>query len=119
MSAGSAKTEAIVMDQLRHVNDPKFESVTFRKNNSSLIGAGGIFHKAGNLYLPLGATQTRSNQNLKYTFPSGATARYSHLDGGKVTAESNHAGLEYSAIECMWLYIEICIEKLGELFWKP
>lgn len=98
MSAGSGKTEAIVMDQLQYMEDPKFESITFRKNSSSLIGAGGIFNKAGNLYLRLGASQTRSHQNLKYTFPAGSTARYSHLDGGKATAESNHAGLEYSAI---------------------
>ncbi len=98
MSAGSGKTEAIVMDQLQHAEDPKFESITFRKNSSSLIGAGGIFNKAGSIYLKLGASQTRSHQDMKYIFPSGAKARYSHLDGGKATAESNHAGLEYSAI---------------------
>ena len=99
LSAGCAKTEAIVMDQLHYINDPKFESITFRKNSSSLAGAGGIFNKAGELYLKLGATQRKSNQNMMYKFPSGATARYSHLDGGKATAESNHAGLEYSAIK--------------------
>lgn len=35
---------------------------------------------------------------LKYTFKSGATARYSHMEHGVATAESQHAGLEYSAI---------------------
>lgn len=95
-SAGSGKSEAIVIDQLRHIDDPNFESVTFRRSTKSLKGAGGIFNKAGSVYKRLGAS-TRLN-DMMYVWPSGATCRYSHLEHGKNTAEENHAGLEYSAI---------------------
>lgn len=96
MSAGSGKSEAIVMDQLQHIDDPNFESITFRRTTKSLKGAGGIFNKAGKLYNRIGAKQNLSQ--LMYTFPSGATARYSHMEHGVNTAEQDHAGLEYSAI---------------------
>lgn len=95
-SAGSGKSDGIVLDPLQHKNDPNFEAITFRRTTKSLKGAGGIFQKAGKVYNKLGAKQNLSE--LKYTFPSGSTARYSHMEHGVNTAEQDHAGLEYSAI---------------------
>jgi len=95
-SAGSGKTEAIVLDQLRHIHDPNFESITFRRNTKSLKGAGGVFNKAGTVYMKLGAEQRLAD--MLYRFPQGSVSRYSHLEHGRATAEANHAGLEYSAI---------------------
>ena len=90
MSAGSGKTEAVVIDQLPHVNDPNYESITFRRNTKSLKGAGGIFHKAGKVYKRLGAEQKLND--LMYKWPSGATSRYSHLEYNERTAEDDHQG---------------------------
>lgn len=96
MSAGAGKSEAICLDQLQHVNDPNYESITFRRTTKSLVGAGGIFSKYEKLYSKLGA---KSNKNdLMHTFPSGAKSRCSHLELGVSTAERDHAGLEYSKI---------------------
>jgi predicted phage terminase large subunit-like protein len=94
--SGTGKSEAMVLDQLQHVNDPNYESITFRRTTKSLKGAGGIFNKAGRIYERLGA-EKRIN-DLMYIWPSGATARYSHLEHGLATAEANHAGLEYARI---------------------
>lgn len=91
-AAGSGKTEALVLDQLRHTKDPNFESVTFRRNTKSLKGAGGIFNKAGKVYKRLGAEQRMVD--LMYRWPSGATSRYSHLEHNERTAEEDHQGLE-------------------------
>jgi hypothetical protein len=97
------------MDQLQHINDPNFESITFRRTTKSLKGAGGIFNKAGKLYNKLGAKQNLSQ--LMYTFPAGSTARYSHMEHGVNTAEQDHAGLEYSAInQNMWLLSVMTVE---------
>ena len=95
-SAGSGKTEALVLDQLQHIHDPNFESITFRRNTKSIKGAGGIFHKAGKVYMKLGAEQRLND--LMYKWPSGATTRYAHLEYNERTAEADHQGLEYSAI---------------------
>lgn len=81
-----------MLDQLRHVNNPNFESVTFRRNTKSLKGAGGIFNKAGKVYKRLGAEQRLVD--LMYRWPSGATSRYSHLEHNERTAEEDHQGLE-------------------------
>lgn len=95
-AAGSGKSEAVVLDQLQHINDPNYESIAFRRTTKSLTGAGGIFHKFGKVYHKLGAISNK--QELSYTFPSGAKARCGHLEHGQRTAEANHAGLEYSKI---------------------
>lgn len=94
--SGTGKSEALVLDQLRHVHDPNYESVTFRRNTKSLKGAGGIFNKAGKVYKKLGAEQKL--QDLRYDWPSGATSRYSHMEHGRSTAEEDHAGLEYASV---------------------
>lgn len=86
----------MVLDQLRHVNNPNFESITFRRNTKSIKGAGGIFNKAGKVYKRLGAEQRLVD--LMYKWPSGATSRYSHLEHNERTAEEDHQGLEYSGI---------------------
>ena len=95
-SAGSAKTEGIVLDQLKHINDPNFESVTFRRNTKSLKGAGGIYNKAGKVYKKLGAKE-RIN-DMTYVWPSGAKSRYCHLEYNERTADADHQGLEYTGI---------------------
>lgn len=96
-AAGSGKSEGLVLDQLSRIHDPNFESVTFRRNTKSLKGAGGIFNKAGKVYKKLGAIQ-KINE-LMYVWPSGATSRYRHLEHNERTAEDDHQGLEYSAID--------------------
>lgn len=95
-AAGSGKSEGLVLDQLSRIQDPNFESVTFRRNTKSLKGAGGIFNKAGKVYKRLGAEQKLVD--LMYEWPSGATSRYRHLEHNERTAEDDHQGLEYSAI---------------------
>lgn len=95
-SAGSGKSEALVLDQLSHQHDPNFESITFRRSTKQLKGAGGIFNKAGKVYKRLGAEQRIAD--LMYKWPSGATSRYAHLEHNERTAEDDHQGLEYSAI---------------------
>ena len=95
-AAGSGKTEAVVLDPLQHIEDGNYEAITFRRSTKSLKGAGGIFNKAGKIYNRIGAKV--NSTEMKYTFPSGATCRYSHLEHGVATAEQDHAGLEYSSI---------------------
>lgn len=94
--AGSAKTVALVMDQLQHIHDPNFESVSFRISTKSLTGAGGLFSSKTSLYSRLGAEKRIADK--MYVWESGATSRYSHMEHGKATAEENHSGLEYSAV---------------------
>lgn len=95
MSAGSAKTIGLLYDPFQFVRDPHWEAIFFRRTTKQLKGSGGLFSKASVLYKKIGAEVRESDMRIK--FPSGATARFSHLEHDK-DAQDNHQGLEYSAI---------------------
>lgn len=95
-AAGGGKTEALVLDQLQHIHDPRFDSLTIRRLTSNLKGPGGIFNKAGRVYIRLGAEQKVAD--LKYVWPSGATSSYGHLEHNRATAEEKYQGQELSAL---------------------
>ena len=95
-SAGSAKTIGLMYDVFQHVHDPNFECIFFRRTTKQLRGAGGLWGKCSTLYKKIGATA--KEVEMKITFPSGATARFSHLEHDK-DAQDNHQGLEYSAVK--------------------
>lgn len=76
-SAGSGKSFAATMEPLRHLNNSEFGSITFRRTSPEITAEGGLWHEAGKIYPAFGA---RPNQNfLTWTFPSGMSAGYAHL----------------------------------------
>lgn len=41
-AAGGGKTYALLMEQLRHSGNPRFNSVIFRRNNTQIFTNGGL-----------------------------------------------------------------------------
>ena len=76
-AAGGGKTFALLMQPLRHVKDPKFRCVTFRRTSPMIRKAGAIWDESQDLYR--GSEGKPREQMLDWRFPSGAEIQFSHL----------------------------------------
>ena len=77
--AYGGKTMALLMEPLRHLNNPKFKAVIFRRTYPQITVEGGLWDEAGNLYPICGGTPV----GKEYRFESGATIRFAHLQHEK------------------------------------
>jgi predicted phage terminase large subunit-like protein len=76
-AAGGGKTFSLLLEPLRHIKNPNFGSVTFRRVSPQITNEGGLWDKSQMVYPPLGA---RANQTmLAWDFPSGARVRFAHM----------------------------------------
>ena len=80
-AAGGGKTWALLMEPLRHVANPGFAAVIFRRTNVQVRNSGALWDESEALYSRLGAQGFRSQ--LSWRFPSGATVRFGHLEHDK------------------------------------
>lgn len=78
-AAGSGKTYAILMEPIRHINNPKFRATFFRRNLTEITGQGGMWDSSFSLYPLLDATP-RAGNTLDWTFLSGANIKFAHLN---------------------------------------
>lgn len=76
-AAGGGKSYACLLEPLYNVNNPKFEAVIFRRLYREIMAPGGIYRRSLEIYPQLGATFNKSD--LIWTFPSGATVRFAHM----------------------------------------
>lgn len=77
-SAFSGKTFALLLDDLRHVHDGDFASVTFRRDTTQIRNPGGLWDEATRLYHPFGSRPLSGP--LEQLFPSGAVSKFAHLE---------------------------------------
>ncbi|MHB8637485.1 MAG: terminase large subunit domain-containing protein [Fimbriimonadaceae bacterium] len=80
-SAGAGKTYALLLGFLRHVRQPGFGAVVFRRTAEQIRMEGGLWDEAQRLYPTLRATGRE--QQLDWTFPSGATITFDSLQHEK------------------------------------
>ena len=76
------------------IDDPEFRGIAFRKTFKQIMGGGGLWDKAKQMYPLFDGIQNKTEMQFK--FPSGATMQYSYLD--KDGDEENHRGKEYTYI---------------------
>src|SRR3954471_14811538 len=81
-AAGGGKTWALLMEPLRHVSNPAFGAVFFRRNLTQVRNEGGLWDESEKLYPHLSASP-RSAPDLSWTFPSGAGVSFAHLEHEK------------------------------------
>lgn len=74
---GGGKTYGIIIDPLRHVANPGFNAVFFRREMPQITNPGGLWDEAKKVYLPLKAESRMSPYDM--TFPSGARITFSHM----------------------------------------
>lgn len=80
-AAGGGKTWALLLEPLRHIENPDFGAVVFRRTFPQVSQEGGMWDESAKVYPLLGAT---SNENdMEWRFPSGARVRFSHMQHEK------------------------------------
>ena len=68
-----------MLEECRHSDNPLFNSVIFRRNNTQITINGGLWDSAMKL-LPLIGAKPKKTPKLSFVFPSGATVVFSHLE---------------------------------------
>lgn len=82
-AAGGGKTWGLLVEPLRHINNPAFRAVLFRRAYPQIINPGGMHDEAQKLYPLLGGAATQPSSGITWTFPSGAVVRFAHLQHDK------------------------------------
>jgi predicted phage terminase large subunit-like protein len=80
-SAGGGKTWALLLEDLRHIHNPGFGSVTFRRSTVQIRNEGGLWDESMVLY-PLAGGEPKEHV-LTWKWPSGATSSFAHLEHDK------------------------------------
>jgi predicted phage terminase large subunit-like protein len=80
-SVFGGKTWALCYEPLRHVRNPRFSFVIFRRTAPEIRNPGGLWDQTLELYPPLGASSRE--QPLDWTFPSGAYGKLAGLQHDK------------------------------------
>lgn len=80
-SAGGGKTWGLLMEPLRHIHNPGFGAVFFRRTTVQVRNEGGLWDESEKLYPLLGAAP--KEHVLSWDFPAGATISFAHLEHDK------------------------------------
>lgn len=76
-AAGGGKTWSLLLEPLRHIHNPTFSAVIFRRETPQIRNAGGLWDESQEIYPLLGARPRETT--LEWQFPSGAEIKFAHL----------------------------------------
>lgn len=76
-AAGGGKTWSLLFEPLRHIENPRFSTVTFRRTFPQITNEGGLWDESALMY-PMVSAEPKVSV-LEWEFPSGATARFAHM----------------------------------------
>lgn len=78
-AAGGGKTYALLLEECRNSDNPRFNSMIFRRNNTQIFTNGGLWDSAMALLPQIGAIPKKT-PNPQFIFPSGAKVVFGHLE---------------------------------------
>lgn len=93
-AGGGGKTFVLLMEGIRHAQNPQFGGVIFRRKAVQIMSQGGLFDEALKMYLPLNAKPVTSPYP-KVTFPSGARMTFRHLNQERDVYDWQGPGVPY------------------------
>lgn len=73
------KSYGLLLECLRHINNPRFSATIFRKNSNQIFANGGLWDTAMEI-LPLAGGHPRKTPKPMFRFPSGAKITFAHLE---------------------------------------
>lgn len=76
-AAGGGKTWALLLEPLRHMQNPLFGAVLFRRTYPQITAEGGMWSESMKLYPLLNAKA--NSTNLYWEFPSGVRIKFAHM----------------------------------------
>jgi predicted phage terminase large subunit-like protein len=80
-AAGGGKSYGLLLEALRHVHNPQFGGVIFRRTTVQIKVEGGLWDTSGDIYPMFGGRGL--SQPLVWHFPSGAKIKFSHMEHEK------------------------------------
>ena len=80
-AAGGGKSWALLLEAIRHVGNPGYRGVIFRRTFPQIAAGGGLWDAAGALYPRLEGAANESKH--EYRFSSGAQVAFRHLQHEK------------------------------------
>ena len=76
-AAGGGKTWSLLLEASRHVWNPDYRCVIFRRTYTQATGEGGIWQASFKIYPMMNAIPKQDD--LSWVFPSGARIKFSHM----------------------------------------
>ena len=92
-AAGGGKSWALLAEPLRHVANPGFGGVIFRRTTVQVRNEGGLWDESMQIYPGFGGKP--KVQGLEWTFPSGASLSFAHLEHEKTVLSYQGAQVAY------------------------
>jgi predicted phage terminase large subunit-like protein len=77
-AAGGGKSFGLLLEPIRHYNNPRFGAVIFRRNSVQVRNEGGLWDESMGLYTNLGGHPREAF--LEWQFPSGSRVKFAHLE---------------------------------------
>ncbi len=77
-AAGGGKSYALLLEPLRHYDNPNFRAVLFRRTSPQLTIPGGLWPESVEMYHPFGAHPVQIPR-YRNTFPSGMVVTLAHM----------------------------------------
>lgn len=82
-AAGGGKSWGLLLEPLRHIHNPDFRAVIFRRTSPQITNPGGLYDESQGIYPLLGAVDTTPTSGVTWTFPGGAVIRFAHMQHEK------------------------------------
>lgn len=76
-AAGGGKSYAALLEPLRHIHNPRFSAVIFRRTYPQIAAEGGLWDTSMEVY-PLAGGRPRESDK-EWIFPSGASVSFRHM----------------------------------------
>ena len=77
---GAGKSYALILEVMKHINDPHFRCGIFRKNRANILCLGGLWEELLQVARSCRLRVKTNRHDLKITFPSGAVVHFGHAN---------------------------------------
>lgn len=77
---GSGKSYALILEVMKHINDPYFRCGIFRRERGNIVCTGGLWEELLDVASNAGYSVKTNKQQLIITFPSGASVQFGHAN---------------------------------------
>lgn len=82
-AAGGGKTYALLLEGLRHISNPRFGAVIFRRQSIQITQEGGLWDTSFDTYASIKGSIPKTSPRRHWRFRSGARISFAHIDGDK------------------------------------
>jgi len=93
-AAGGGKTYALLLEPLRHIDNPEFGGVIFRRESVQITNEGGLWDTSFNIYSQIDG-QPKHSPHKQWQFMSGASITFNNLNREADTLNWQGAQIPY------------------------